>query len=75
MPSGDKVDMFLNAVERKVSADNNSVKVFADVLKDQGSYLFVIGSDLEYTYGEYIFTLIYACSYTIVFYRTFGLSS
>ena len=51
MPSGDKVDMFLNAVERKVSADNNSVKVFADVLKDQGSYLCVIGSDLEYTYG------------------------
>ena len=61
MPSGDKVNMFLNAVERKVSADNNSVKVFADVLKDQGSYLCVMGSDLEYTYGEYTFTLIYAC--------------
>ena len=54
LPSGDKVNMFLNAVEKKIAVDNNSVKVFADVLRDQGSYLSVIGSDLEYTYGEYL---------------------
>ena len=54
MPSGDKVNMFLNAVERKIAVDSNSVKVFADVLRDQGSYLSVIGSDLENTYGEYL---------------------
>ena len=52
MPSGDKVNTFLNAVERKISADN--IKVFADVLKNQGSYLSVIGSDLENMYCEYI---------------------
>ena len=52
MPSGDKVNMFLDAVERQISADN--IKVLADVLRDQGSYLSVIGSDLENTYGEYI---------------------
>ena len=52
MPPGDKVNMFLNAVEEKIAADSNSVKVFADVLRDQGSYLGVIGSDLENTYGE-----------------------
>ena len=51
MPSGDKVNMFLNAVERQISADN--IKVFSDVLRDQGSYLSVIGGDLENTYGEY----------------------
>ena len=38
----DKVNMFLNAVERQIFADGNSVKVFADVLRDQGSYLSVI---------------------------------
>ena len=54
MPSGDKVNMFLEAVERKISADNNLVKVFAKVLRDQGSYLSVIGSDLENMYGEYL---------------------
>ena len=53
MPSGDKVNMFLNAVERKISADSKSVKVFAKVLRDQGSYLSVIGGDLENTHGEY----------------------
>ena len=60
MPSGNKVNMFLNAVEGKISVDNNSVKVFAKVLRDQGSYLTVIGSDLENTYGEYLY-LRYAC--------------
>ena len=50
MPSSDKVNMFLNAVERQISADN--IKVFADILRDQGSYLSVIGGDLENTYGE-----------------------
>ena len=54
MPSGDKVNRFLDAVERKISADNNLVEVFAKVLRDQGSYLSVIGSDLENTYGEYL---------------------
>ena len=54
LPSGDKVNMFLNAVEKKIAVDSNSVKVFADVLRDQGSYLSVIGSDLENTYGEYL---------------------
>ena len=48
----DKVNMFLNAVERQIFADGNSVKVFADVLRDQGSYLSVIGGDLENTYCE-----------------------
>ena len=52
MPSGDKVNMFLNAVERQISVDGNSVKVLAGVLRDQGSYLSVIGSDLENTYCE-----------------------
>ena len=56
MPSGDKVNMFLNAVEGKILADSNSIKVFAKLLREQGSYLSVIGSDLEYTYGEYTFT-------------------
>ena len=52
MPSGDKVNMFLNAVELQISVDGNSVKVLAEVLRDQGSYLSVIGSDLENTYCE-----------------------
>ena len=54
MPSDDKVNKFLNAVERKIAEDSKLVKVFADILRDQGSYLSVIGSDLENTYGEYI---------------------
>ena len=65
MPSGDKVNMFLKAVEGKILADKNSIEVFAKVLRKQGSYLSVIGSDLEYTYGEYTFILI-ACSYTSI---------
>ena len=65
MPSGDKVNMFLNAVETQISADSNSVKVFAEVLRDQGSYLSVIGIDLENTYCEYLpmYTLLY-CFWT-----------
>ena len=62
MPSGDKVNMFLDAVERQISADN--IKVFSDVLRDQGSYLSVIGSDLENTYGEYRHPL--ACWYITI---------
>ena len=62
MPSGDKVNMFLDAVERQISADN--IKVFSDVLRDQGSYLSVIGSDLENTYGEYSHPL--ACRYITI---------
>ena len=62
MPSGDKVNMFLNAVERQISADN--IKVFSDVLRDQGSYLSVIGGDLENTYGEYPHPL--ACRYIFI---------
>ena len=65
MPSGDKVNMFLKAVEGKILADKNLIEVFAKVLREQGSYLSVIGSDLEYTYGEYTFILI-ACSYTSI---------
>ena len=53
MPSGDKVNMFLNAVEKKIAVDSHSVKVFAGVLRDQGSYLSVIGNNLEKTYCEY----------------------
>ena len=69
MPSGGKVNMFLNAVEGKISVDSNSVKVFAKVLRDQGSYLNVIGSDLDNTYGEYLYLnrlhvlCIHACRY------------
>ena len=58
--------MFLNAVERQIFADGNSVKVFADVLRDQGSYLTVL---LEATWKKHIvsaITLMYVCSYAIV---------
>ena len=53
MPCGDKINTFLNAVESHISTDSNSVKVFAEVLRDQGSYLSVIGNELEKTYCEY----------------------
>ena len=57
MPSGDKVSLFLNTVEEHIAEDHELVKVFAKVLKNQGSYLSVIGKDLEKTYREYFFCI------------------
>ena len=53
MPSGDKVNLFLSTVEEHIAEDHELVEVFAEVLIDQGSYLSVIGNDLERTYREY----------------------
>ena len=53
MPSGDKVSLFLSAIEKYVAKDHELVKVFAELLIKQGSYLSVIGNDLEKTYCEY----------------------
>ena len=55
MPSGDKVNMLLEAVEKHISTDSNAVKVFAEVLRKQGSYLTTIGYDLENTYCKYLY--------------------
>ena len=52
MPSGEKVKIFLEAVEKHIS-EGNKVEVFAKVLRDQGSYLSVIGDDLKNTYRKY----------------------
>ena len=53
MPSGEKVKIFLEAVEKRISEGSDKVEVFAKVLRDQGSYLSVIGDDLKNTYREY----------------------
>ena len=53
MPSGEKVKIFLEAVEKRISERSDKVEVFAKVLRDQGSYLSVIGDDLNDTYREY----------------------
>ena len=53
MPSCDKVNTFLSTVEEHIAEDRELVEVFAQVLIDQGSYLSVIGKDLEKTYCEY----------------------
>ena len=53
MPSGDKASLFLSAIEERIAEDHELVEVFAEVLVNQGSYLSVIGSDLEKTYREY----------------------
>ena len=53
MPTDDKVNKFLSTVEKHIAEDHKFVKVFAQVLIDQGSYLSVIGNDLEKTYREY----------------------
>ena len=53
MPTGEKVNKFLSTVEERIAEDHQLVKVFAEVLKNQGSYLSVIGNDLEKTYREY----------------------
>ena len=53
MPSGDKVNKFLSTVEERIAEDHQLVEAFAEILIDQGSYLSVIGNDLEKTYREY----------------------
>ena len=55
MPSGEKVKILLEAVEKRISegSDTCKVEVFAKVLREQGSYLSVIGDDLKNTYREY----------------------
>ena len=53
MPSGEKVMILLEAVEKRISEGSDKVEVFAKVLRDQGSYLSVIGDDLKNTYREY----------------------
>lgn len=58
MPSGDKVNKFLSSVEEHIAEDHQLVKAFAEVLKKQGSYLSVIGNDLEKTYREYFLLYI-----------------
>ena len=52
MPSGEKIKILLEAVEKQISEGSDKVKVFAKVLRDQGSYLSVIGDDLKNTYCE-----------------------
>ena len=53
MPSGEKVKILLEAVEKHISESRDTIEVFAKVLRDQGSYLGVIGDDLMNTYREY----------------------
>ena len=53
MPSGEKVKILLEVVEKRISEDSDKVEIFAKVLREQGSYLSVIGDDLKNTYREY----------------------
>ena len=53
MPSGEKVTILLEAVEKHISEGSDKVEVFVKILRDQGSYLSVIGDDLMNTYREY----------------------
>ena len=53
MPSGEKVKILLQAVEKRISEGSDKVQVFANLLRDQGSYLSVTGDDLMNTYREY----------------------
>ena len=53
MPSGEKVMILLEAVEKSISEGSDKVEIFAKVLRDQGSYLSVVGDDLKNTYCEY----------------------
>ena len=55
MPSGEKVKILLEAVEKRISEGSDKVKVFAKLLREQGSYLSVTGEDLMNTYREYIY--------------------
>lgn len=61
MPSGDKVNKFLSTLEERIAEDHELVKVFAEVLIGQGSYLSVIGNDLEKTYREYFSSVQHLC--------------
>ena len=58
MPSGEKVNKFLSSVEEHIAEDHQLVEVFAEVLKNQGSYFSVIGNNLERTYHEYFLLYI-----------------
>ena len=58
MPSGEKMKILLEAVEKRIY---DKVEVFAKVLRDQGSYLSVIGDDLKNTYREYSAVCVFVC--------------
>ena len=61
MPSGEKVKILLERVEKRISEGSDKVEVFANILRDQGSYLSVTGDDLMNTYREYLFSLVCVC--------------